>query len=73
MRNPLVDPQPGDERGACQWTQSGSFDFDDVWDTECGQTFQFTEGKPHEGGIDFCCYCGKRIVVETALKEADDG
>jgi len=50
-----------------------AWDFSDVWETECGQSSCFNEGGPGEDGIDFCCYCGKRIVVETALKEVDDG
>jgi hypothetical protein len=67
------EDRKGDGRGACRWSQMDAWDFSDVWETECGQSFCCNEGGPGEDGIVFCCYYGKRIVVETALKEADDG
>ena len=55
--------------GTCEWTQEDSWDFSEVWDTECGQSFCFSEGgEPGQDGIDYCCYCGKKIVPIKAAE-----
>lgn len=38
----------------CRWTTDG-----DVWQTECGESFQFMEcDGPKANSMKFCCYCG---------------
>ena len=44
----------------CNW------DYDehhDMWETECGYSFCFTEGKPNRDSFNYCPYCGKEIGV----------
>jgi len=64
-------PQTGDAL-TCEWRQSDLWDTPDVWETECGNMFYFGDGKPLEDGIDYCCYCGKKIVRVDAKIEDDD-
>ena len=54
--------QPAGKMLTCEWRQGNLWDTPDVWDTECGEMFYFGDGKPCEDGIDYCCYCGKKIV-----------
>ena len=44
----------------CQWTED---EYDSIWTTECGKTFQFTTDGPNENGTKFCCYCGGTLVA----------
>jgi len=53
----------------CEWRQANLWYEDDVWDTECGSMFLFADGLPCEDGIDYCCYCGKKIVRIDAKPE----
>lgn len=48
--------------GICIWTYD---DLDDKWDTDCGESFQFTEGGPIENKAKFCQYCGGKLVEKT--------
>lgn len=60
-----------DDGTRCKWTQEDAWDFSEVWNTECGNAFCFTEeGEPGKDGIDFCCYCGKPIIPVHAKEEA---
>jgi len=44
----------------CDWTRD---DFDDSWDTSCGEKWQFTDGGPAENHQRFCGYCGGEIFT----------
>jgi len=46
----------------CEWSGRSLWEESAVWETQCGNTFYFGDGAPCEDGIDFCCYCGKKIV-----------
>ena len=61
-----------DSGKVCKWRQVNLWDEPDAWDTQCGETFLFGAGGPVEDGIDFCCYCGKKIVRIDAKSEEDD-
>lgn len=50
---------------ACLWTPVNPQDDDRIWNTECGQTHQFTDGGPRENEHTFCPYCGRGIVLES--------
>lgn len=39
------------------------------WDTTCGHAFEVTTGTPLENGMEFCCYCGKKLA-ETVYAKA---
>lgn len=47
------------EDESCEWHNYP--ETDNVWDTDCGQSFEIYEGTPTENGMGFCCYCGKPI------------
>ncbi len=45
----------------CVW----KYDWDDQWETNCGNRFETIDGSPTENKMEFCCYCGGKIVEET--------
>jgi len=59
------------DKSTCEWRGASLWESEGVWDTECGHTFYFGEGGPCEDGIDYCCYCGKKIVRIDAVDEID--
>lgn len=52
----------------CPWTLDDAES--DVWESSCGQTWQFTEGGPSENRARFCHYCGGRIVTSRKDRRA---
>jgi hypothetical protein len=53
-------------RNTCHWRRNGD-SFDGYhWETECGQTWEFTVDGPAENNCKFCMYCGG---VLTTLRE----
>jgi hypothetical protein len=42
-------------RGDCIWTENE----DGIYETSCGNAFEFMEGTPERNHIRFCPYCGK--------------
>ena len=56
---PRGRPRTGDK---CEWTQ----DDDGVWDTECGERYEVTDGSPGENDMKYCPYCGK-VLCEQSL------
>jgi hypothetical protein len=60
------------ERGECVWT--GPQEFDETFETSCGQEFCWTEGTPQEHGVKFCHNCGKNVKFqEPALTHSQEG
>jgi len=49
----------------CVWHE----DEHGVYDTLCGNSFEFNEGAPCENGFLFCPYCGQQLKV---LAYSDD-
>lgn len=47
---------------ACAWTHDG----EGIYDSACGETFQFNAGGPTENSVKFCPYCGKRLALADA-------
>ena len=47
------------DAGQCTWTESD----DGVWETDCGSTFEITNGTPAENRMSFCPYCGKSLFA----------
>ena len=56
----------------CEWRQSKLWYDDNVWATECGNMFFFGDGALCKDGIDYCLYCGKKIVRIDA-PDLEDG
>ena len=50
----------------CEWTP----DDDGVFDTDCGNRFEFNVGGPAENGCRFCPYCGEPIAECLTQNEA---
>lgn len=42
----------------CTWVHD---EWEDSWDTTCGEKFQLTEGTPRDNGMKYCCYCGGEL------------
>ena len=42
----------------CRWAQ----DDNGVWETECGNMFECDDGTPYENDMNFCPYCGGKLV-----------
>jgi hypothetical protein len=53
----------------CRWTP----DEDGVYETTCGQMFQTAAGTPHENNMEYCCYCGRRLVSAAGAPSVDAG
>ena len=51
----------------CKWKP----DEDGVYETGCGNRFEFTEAGPKENKFDYCPYCGNvlKIVILRARHE----
>lgn len=49
----------------CTWTQNE----DGVYQTGCGNLFEFNEGTPAENEFRFCCYCGQKLVQGKLMEE----
>ena len=45
---------------SCKWTPDEN-DINNIYDTECGQRFEITEGTPKDNHMNFCTYCGKQL------------
>ena len=43
---------------ACVWNEG--FDYG-IYNTQCGEAFEFTDGGPKENEFRFCPYCGRRL------------
>lgn len=52
----------------CDWTRAD--DEADLWDTTCGNVFQFTDGGPKTNQFRFCCYCGGLIWMRRKDRKA---
>jgi len=44
----------------CKWIQVDE-DSED-WESSCGESFWLEDHNPFEGGMKYCCYCGKKLV-----------
>jgi len=51
----------------CKWTPVESYDGEYYWETECGKSFFVDEGTPADNEMNFCAYCGGKLIVQ-ALK-----
>lgn len=56
---------------ACIWRHN---EWNDYWETACGEAFILEEGTPAENGMQFCHHCGKRLEekVPVVEEEPDD-
>lgn len=58
--------------GTCAWVLDDATD-SCLWETGCGQAFQFTDGGPEDNLFRYCYKCGKEIeAVRTTEDEEDE-
>lgn len=51
--------------GVCVWTPHPDHDYiPQTWDSECGETWSFTEGGPEDNNFRFCHGCGKPVATQ---------
>ena len=55
-------------RGNCRWDVDPN-DEQEVWQSECGGAFQFTEDGPSDNGFKWCPYCGLWIMQARGVDE----
>ena len=56
-----------EREATCTWTE----DNEGVYNSACGEAFEFNEGGPEENNMLFCCYCGKKIMVKKYVESED--
>lgn len=66
-REALATLDVEDGPDTCRWD-----DYEDFWESACGETYQFNDGGPKENRVRFCHGCG-RLVRVVPPKEASDG
>ena len=52
----------------CVWT---SQEWEDSWDTSCGESLVIIDGTPSHNSMRFCCYCGRPLVESEAVVDAE--
>ena len=50
----------------CHWKRD---EFYDYYDTECENAFELETDGPKENGMNYCPYCGKKLVVDDMKGE----
>ena len=58
---------------ACVWTYD---DYEDSWQTTCGNAFTLNDGKPSDNEMRFCGYCGhplQEVIPELPYVGDEDG
>jgi hypothetical protein len=59
------------EPDTCTWHQDGDSD-SGTYSTSCGHYFNLEDGTPEDNRMQWCCYCGKRLVQELITEGSDD-
>ncbi len=55
-----------DNPAVCEWTYD---DITDIWDSECGELWNFVDGGPEDNRVRFCHGCGKPVKVVGARND----
>jgi hypothetical protein len=55
----------------CTWHQDGDSD-SGVYATSCGHCFSLEDGTPEDNKMQWCCYCGKKLVQELITEDDDE-
>ena len=53
---------PPTEPKECEWLNDPADDSNDMWQTDCGHDFSLNDGTPSDNDMEFCHYCGKKLV-----------
>lgn len=46
----------------CTWSQDSDEDMYGTWHTKCGNAFALNEDGPTENQMNYCCYCGGKLI-----------
>lgn len=46
----------------CEWLQD---EWDNSYDTSCGNKYEIIDGTPEDNGMKFCTYCGGKLEQVT--------
>ena len=49
----------------CEWKQP-KFEEYNIYETDCGNTFNLEIDTPKDNNMDYCCYCGKELKQRLA-------
>ena len=60
-----------DEPETCTWHQDGDSD-SGVYATSCRHYFNLEDGTPEDNKMQWCCYCGKKLVQELITEGGDE-
>jgi hypothetical protein len=52
-----------EERRLCDWEEIEDYDGDLIYETSCGNTWQFIEGNLEYNKIKYCPFCGGKIMI----------
>lgn len=63
----LVSNQPP----KCQWTLDSGPEYE-VWESACGEMWQFETDGPTRNRMRFCCYCGKPLEEVRPTNDDDE-
>jgi hypothetical protein len=58
----LRNPEP------CWWIHTDS----DFYESQCGGSFQFTDGGPYDNAFTHCPFCGKPLMVGVQEEDGDE-
>lgn len=71
-----VDAEPGEDSrpvetavAECQWIGYPHYD---VWQGDCGLSWQFYDGSPSGNYMTYCPKCGRKVVEVTAVADEED-
>jgi hypothetical protein len=65
LRSALAEPD------TCTWFQDGDSD-SSMYQTSCRKYFDLTDGTPEDNKMQWCCYCGKKLVQELITEDSDE-
>ena len=47
----------------CEWLQD---EWDNSYDTSCGNKYEIIDGTPEDNGMNYCTYCGGKLEAITS-------
>ena len=65
LRAALAEPD------TCTWQQDGDYD-SGMYGTSCRRYFNLEGGTPEDSNMQWCCYCGKKLMQELITEDEDD-
>jgi hypothetical protein len=64
LKDFLAHPYNPQAEQSCIWTE----DEDGIYQTSCGNSFEFMNGTPNDNHTKFCPYCGKVLTQSKGGK-----